>query len=364
MTKSDEDPQNTGNPGEPHALGRLDEWQQRQLELDREIRQELKRVLNQNWKSTAQRSETRTYISKLLAIAEPRHLDIPLVRHYLNNNFSMPSAVSWTRQLVSHSEVGSFANKTVNWKINGKRAAYRFVDALEVRRPALHVADPIRLNTYDPRYPSVLKPTAGAGATGVYLLVSPDRIHYAKTGEQFPSWQAAQEHARSLLTAGKIHRDSWLSEELIIGDRATLAPATDLKFYTFYGEVAFVGEIQRYPRVVWDYWRSPGERIEPPGNWRRARFEGEGPSEEDLEIVQFISKSIPYPFMRIDMLRGEDGLVFGEFTPRPGPSMKIKPEWDRSMGESWFRAEQRLFEDLLLHKKDFKAFLDATSLRV
>lgn len=343
---------------------RLHDLNRRQRALDREIQQELHRVLRQNWKSEGQSRQGRAYAAELLQLAEPKHVDIPMVSQYINNGMSMHSAISWTRQLVSHSELKIFSDKPINWLINGKRSAYKFIDALGVRRPTLHTEHAITLQAFEPKFPAVLKPTAGAGASGVYILVRPNHIYYAKTGKLFSTWRAAETHARDLLNSGQIRRDSWISEELVLGNQNSLEPARDLKFYSFYGEVSFIGEIRRYPRVEWDYWSAPGERINAPGNWRRARFKGDGPSEQDLETAKFISRSIPYPFMRIDMIRGDSHLFFGEFTPRPGSSMLIKPEWDRRMGEAWFRAEQRLHEDLLVHGKDFGAFLKSTGLRV
>jgi hypothetical protein len=59
------------------------------------------------------------------------------------------------------------------------------------------------------------------------------------------------------------------------------------------------------------------------------------------------------------MLRGEDGLVLGEFTPRPGKYEDFTPAWDRSMGEAWVRADSRLTEDLL-GGKGFAAFVQST----
>jgi hypothetical protein len=55
---------------------------------------------------------------------------------------------------------------------------------------------------------------------------------------------------------------------------------------------------------------------------------------------------MPHPFMRIDTLLGEDDLVFGEFTPRPGQFHRFNAEW-------------RLREDLLEGKR-FDAYTAVT----
>lgn len=351
--------------GTPKANAEHTRGNARQLrrQLDRELRDELHHLLKSEWNTKGKTPSGKARITELLELAEPRHVSPSMVRRYVANGMSMTSAVSWKRQLISHSEASLFAKAPIIWKVNSKREGYKFVDALGVRRPALHSPHAQTLDAYSPTYPGALKPTAGAGANGVYLLMSDDHIYHVKTGARFSSWQEAKSHARGLIDSGRVRHDAWLSEELVLGDHKTLAPAVDLKFYAFYGEIALVTEIQRYPKMVWDYWAKPGERIKPPGNWKRALFKGNGPSDDDFETVKHISRSIPYPFVRIDMIKGEHGILFGEFTPRPGSAMGLSSNWDRLMGEAWFRAEQRLQDDLLVSGKDFTAFLRSTGLK-
>lgn len=66
------------------------------------------------------------------------------------------------------------------------------------------------------------------------------------------------------------------------------------------------------------------------------------------ELAEAVSRALPAPFLRIDFLRAADGrLVFCEFTPRPGRFSLIRPEFDRSFGAPFLRAEARLLADLL-----------------
>lgn len=51
--------------------------------------------------------------------------------------------------------------------------------------------------------------------------------------------------------------------------------------------------------------------------------------------------------MRIDFLKSKNGMVFGEFTPRPGGYEQFNDEIDRWLGEYFLKAEGRLVIDLL-----------------
>ncbi len=73
-------------------------------------------------------------------------------------------------------------------------------------------------------------------------------------------------------------------------------------------------------------------------------FNGLGVTEEEVKMAEQISKKIPAPFIRIDFLRGEDGLVFGEFTPKPGNYDEFDDETDRILGDYFLKAETKLIE--------------------
>ncbi len=260
--------------------------------------------------------------------------------------------------IVSNTEIAQLGGKMPAWKLSDKRPGFEFMDILDVRRPrSEQEARPFSEISVTPG--TVIKPERGSGSKGCYLVFEEDEIFHAKDGKKFRGKEELEPHAYSILqdrsSATSAKKDRWTVEELILSDRENRRPAVDLKFWTFYGEVAFVSEINRYPETRWDFWSPQGERITPPGAWKAVLHEGNGFEPEHLETVKRISQEIPYPFMRIDMLRGEDELVFGEFTPRPGSSNVLTPEWDRRMGEMWGLAENRIQQDLL-NGKEFAAY--------
>lgn len=93
------------------------------------------------------------------------------------------------------------------------------------------------------------------------------------------------------------------------------------------------------------------------GKYNDQLFVGKGFTQQELAQVNEISRQIPSPFMRIDFLRGENGLVFGEFTPKPGNYDEFEETIDRWLGDCFLGAENRLVTDMLQGKK-FDAFSD------
>ena len=211
----------------------------------------------------------------------------------------------------------------------------------------------------------MIKPVHGTGAKGCYLIYQDDYVVHVRDGLVLRSIDELATHAAQLMRPAENSRahpvsDKWMIEELVLEDPDNLTPGRDLKFYTFYGEVLMILEIVRNQGPnQYCYWSADGTRIDQPGSWDRQQFPGDGVTREQVAEVERISREIPSPFMRIDMLKGQNELVFGEFTPSTGEYELFNEEFDRILGEAWVRAESRLLQDMLRGKR-FDAFLAAT----
>src|SRR5699024_9326273 len=139
------------------------------------------------------------------------------------------------------------------------------------------------------------------------------------------------------LATEAVSSDEWMLEELIYEDAVERTPARDVKFYCFYGKVGVILEIIRYPEIRHCWWTADGERI-PVGKYDESLFSGMGVTDEELDTAASISSEIPAPFIRIDFLRGEDGLVFGEFTPKPGNYDEFDKDMDQQLGDLFIEA--------------------------
>ncbi len=234
------------------------------------------------------------------------------------------------------------------WELDDKQKAYQFAKALNVPVPYVD----------EQTYPYqdipvqegvVIKPKDGAGGRGVYLVHCTDEIIDVKKSIKLTSWDTLMESIAKDLATGQVDRDEWLIESLIYEKNTEKTPARDVKFYCFYGKIGLVLEIIRYPEVRHTWWMSDGKRVKV-GKYDESLFAGTAFTEEERVTVEKMSAEIPAPFVRIDFLRGEEGLVFGEFTPKPGNYDEFDQTTDQQLGDLFLEAEERLVADLLAGK--------------
>jgi len=134
-------------------------------------------------------------------------------------------------------------------------------------------------------------------------------------------------------------------EEIIYENRENQTLAKDFKFYCFYGQVGLILEIQREPEIRHCWWNSSMERINV-DKYNESLYDGSGVSQDEIKMVEELSSNIPAPFMRIDFLRSENKLIFGEFTPKPGNYDEFSKEIDQKLGDLFLKAEANLMNDL------------------
>ncbi|ORB22145.1 ATP-grasp fold amidoligase family protein [Mycolicibacterium monacense] len=297
-------------------------------------------------------------LDELVSLADPRHLSHYMMWIIERNSLSSRTGLSFAARMIQQSEARLLGVPQPTWLLDRKDVGYRFIDRLKVRRPLSTEPGPI--HRLRPTYPCCVKPVNSTGRRGVFLVFAEDDIYSVREGITLGSWDEMVAHAATLRSTrgAPLTNLPWIAEELVLEDTATRRPARDLKFYAFYGEVLFVLEVRRQPNLEACYWSRDGQPLRV--TWDDYRFDGEGVTPDQVALVEQISREIPAPFVRIDMLRGERELFFGEFTPRDGNFETYPPEWDRRMGEAWVRAEGRILTDVMAGKR-FEAFQPAWS---
>jgi hypothetical protein len=241
--------------------------------------------------------------------------------------------------------------------LDDKKTAYQFAEMLNIPTPELSEEN----YSYDeiPEATGVaIKPVDGAGARGVYLVYGNDDIIDIKQSKKIANWHVLRKDMERDLISGRVSRDEWFTEELIFEDKQEKIPARDIKFYCFYGKVGLILEIIRYPELEYCWWTATGKRIAT-GKYEASLFKGKGVTEEEIQGVERISREIPAPFIRIDFLRSDTGLIFGEFTPKPGNYDEFNRETDQWLGDYFLEAQGRLTNDLL-NGKEFNHFKNLT----
>lgn len=327
------------------------------------MRETLNRKLSMRALRKADADYYRDQVDPLLDQASPHHVPHTVLRRIERQGLSVRRGLSFSAEMIKMSEARSLGVLRPSWALDAKNSAYALLDNLGVRRPDSDAKTYRFDEILETKSPGVVKATRSTGSRGCYLIFSENKIIHARDNIVFNSIEAFHTHARRLMSgeiSGRKLPDSWMTEELILEDKDKLTPARDFKFYCFYGEIVLMQESRRLPSLEVAFWNEENETTTT-GRYEDSSFEGVGIQPGHMEIVRAISEAIPHPFMRIDMLHGNDGLVFGEFTPRPGDFDEFNGYWDRLMGEAWTRAESRLLKDVLSGKK-FDHYLDATQL--
>src|SRR5690606_29992026 len=113
-------------------------------------------------------------------------------------------------------------------------------------------------------------------------------------------------------------------------------------------------------KVSYAWWNRDGTSCDT-GKYRKDLMKGSGLLASDVELAEQVSGAVPAPFLRIDFLRSATGLVFGEFTPRPGGYDQFNDETDERLGRAFSLAEGRLVADLLRGKRFDEFFITEPS---
>jgi hypothetical protein len=290
---------------------------------------------------------------ELINLLDAGQISEPKVRSYPEQNFTLP--VSFKTALVNRSYQKS-VSIPAEWVINDKLVAAEFAKNLSLKRPVM-LQGPVSYDKIQIKPGIVIKPLYGSGTKAVYFLKEDLRIIEAASNETLQSVEEMYERLENYTAITGY--DDWLVEEYVNGE--SKEHIRDLKFYCFYGKTGIIHEVKRLPVARHCWWDASGNEIIT-GKLKNRRFKGDGFSDEDLALAEKVSLEIPAPFIRIDFLKGKDGLYFGEFTPRPGGYHTFNKQTDLLMGHLYLEAEARLTSDLL-NGKSFDAYKQLTSVR-
>lgn len=282
--------------------------------------------------------------------------DIPefMIRSGLSEeNISLKPAASYRASLNMRMRQYQLHGTLPEMLLDDKKLAYDFMNKLNISIPGLYDRT-YRFQDVPEQERIVIKPVDGAGGRGVYLVYSNNDIIDIKRAKTIANWKLLRKNMERDIDSGKVSTNEWLVEELILENKQEKTPARDIKFYCFYGKVGLILEIVRYPELKYCWWTATGERVAT-GKYDESLFKGKGVTSEEIAMASEISAEIPAPFIRIDFLRSEKELVFGEFTPKPGNYDEFDKETDKWLGDYFIEAQGRLEADLI-NGKQFKNY--------
>jgi hypothetical protein len=238
--------------------------------------------------------------------------------------------------------------------LDSKIIAYEFFGEvskeINVRVPKMYGAS-LPISQIRPRDKMVVKPVSENTARGVFIVNDPSDILYLNRNQKIYSWNEFIEYANRLMVDGVVKDDRWIAEELISNGNVI---ARDLKFYAFYGRVGLVLETKRLPEIKRCWYNGDGKRVKT-GKYDGLLFDGEGGYAEEKSLAEQISRSIPSPFARIDVMSINGIVYIGEITPIPGKFYKFNNFWDERLGYLFADSAIRLSHDLA-HGEVFSHF--------
>jgi len=259
----------------------------------------------------------------------------------------------------SRKRIESSVDANWEWKLDHKLNSYNFIKNLGFAAPA--TTGPYKGYEFirSLNFPICIKPLYGSASIGVFLLYSSSCFFDVYTSEYLSSFDDLYERIEYYIKNKSLNNNSWITEELIksADENANFIPA-NYNFLCFYGKCEIARIIERSPNTA-DSWFDRQGNITFAGpviDSKNSSFIKNVP-EEYYELAESISKKIPVPFLRIDFNISSRGLIFNEFTPRPGSYKKFTKEWDRKLGIAFMDAEARLARDLL-NQVRFDEFVD------
>lgn len=206
----------------------------------------------------------------------------------------------------------------------------------------------------------VLKPRDSSGSKGVFLVFEDNKAFCIKKSTWLNGWDEILKEIDEGFKKHFFKSDVWCVQELICENKEKMVPARDIKFYMFYGRIGLIQEVVRYPKQQYEFF-SENMELAICGRDHEPRFKDKsltitdkgGLTEKHFEVAKYVSKQIPSPYMRIDFLLSDEGLVFCEFSHAPGMWSSFNKEWDKILGDYYLEAEIRLLKDLVNGKVQF-----------
>lgn len=230
--------------------------------------------------------------------------------------------------------------------LNNRFLAKEFADLLGLKHARIIE---VKSNIEDlvPIDNTVLKPSEFSHKIGVFKISNKDSIISIYENNMIITWNEMIEIIKTKYVEIGNPNIKWIYEEFIPNESNCIP--NDIKVYSFYGEIAFVLEIQRYPTVKYCYYDSNCNVIKI--DLYKDTFGGTGINHQLINIAQKVSLQIPTPFVRIDFLKTNSELYLCEFTSTPGSTGFYKKNTDFTLGNYYLNARMRLREDLIMGKQ-------------
>ena len=190
----------------------------------------------------------------------------------------------------------------------------------------------------------VIKPDRGAGGTGVYVLVREGNAFRSLLDDRIVTPSMVVSELAMVVGEGRVGPTVHAETAALIHDR----PSFDWKMYAFQGRVELIRQIDRVRRrhkfydPQWQEW--PVRELIDKGSTVDRRLPLPYAPDALTFAAEVLSSAVRVPFVRVDLFESDQGVVFGEFTPRPG-RQRFALWMDEHLGRCWEKSEVYLMLD-------------------
>lgn len=287
----------------------------------------------------------------------------PQMTHVPYSFFEQNQWRSYRFQRAAQLGIIAESNQVPPRVIGNKRLGALLARAVGLSVPK--AAEPIALAHMVFDEPKVIKPLHSDGGHCVYAINPQPNgaIVNEFTGRVYDSGDSLKEAAYGQMARFGISKDLWLQEEMIVGSGGSPRETLDVKFYTFYGEIGLILQVDRWRGKLYRFFDLDGNIVDT-GKYSVVPDMIPAFDRELIDLARKVSLKIPWPHVRIDFLVSDVDIRFGEFTCQPGGAGSFNAEWDARLAQEYVHAQARLYSDLLGGKQfvEYKELLEYLSM--
>ncbi|MCE7032788.1 hypothetical protein LY625_09220 [Lysobacter sp. GX 14042] len=192
----------------------------------------------------------------------------------------------------------------------------------------------------------VVKPVNATDSYGVIILYAHGSgWSTRKHGEVFG---AEEIKTRMRRFQRRLTEDAWIVEELLRPRSDRFGRIEDTKFYTFYGHSPLFLQKENVPKPTYRWFDRKARPVDIVKPGQEPSTTSAPPDRVDalLELANAVSRSLPFPFVRVDLYDTDRGPVCGELTLTPGGYYDFPEHVDHYLGCYFEHALVRLARDM------------------
>lgn len=200
----------------------------------------------------------------------------------------------------------------------------------------------------------MIKPLNATDSYGIIPLYASGS--FWKTGRNSDVVEEVEIRSRMRHLMHRLSEDAWIVEELLKPKSDRFDTIADTKFYTFYGVTPLILQKENDPEPTYRWFDRKLNPVDIVKGRQKPSHTASPPAdiEEMQELANAVSRSLPFPFIRVDLYSTSRGPVCGELTVTPGNYYSFPSHIDHLLGCYYEGAQSRLLRDIWRGAQNFE----------